>query len=174
MWSPPWLPTRCLQRDGSKLTGIVTYVGEGNGKPLQRTAKTSLLILPAPSCAYSAMPCSQETTTEGQSPLKTNMQRALPSGCYGTVVPHSGLAAKHFRVVGVGVLDEDYRGSIGVVLSNFDKERFEVKKGDQTAQLICEQIFYPEIEDVQILDNTERDSGGFGSTGKKTYAKNRK
>ncbi|KAB0372003.1 hypothetical protein FD755_015795 [Muntiacus reevesi] len=104
--------------------------------------------------------------------VKTNIQIALPSGYYGTTVPHSGLVAKYFRVVGAGVIDADYRGSIGVVLCNFGKERFEVKKGDQTAQLICGQIFYPETEDVQVLDSTERDSGGFGSTGKKTYAQN--
>uniref|UniRef100_A0A2K6FSS7 dUTP diphosphatase n=1 Tax=Propithecus coquereli TaxID=379532 RepID=A0A2K6FSS7_PROCO len=61
---------------------------------------------------------------------------------------------------------EDYRGNVGVVLFNFGKEKFEVKKGDWIAQLICEWIFYPEIEEVQVLDDTERGSGGFGSTGK--------
>ncbi|XP_023979423.1 deoxyuridine 5'-triphosphate nucleotidohydrolase, mitochondrial-like [Physeter macrocephalus] len=100
-------------------------------------------------------------------PVKTDTQIALPSGCYGTVAPRSGLAAKPFIDVGAGVIDEDYRGNVGVVLFNFGKEKFEfeVKKGDQIAQLICEQIFYPEIEEVQVLDDTERGSGGFGSTG---------
>ncbi|XDA73358.1 hypothetical protein R6Z07_021119 [Ovis aries] len=97
--------------------------------------------------------------------VKTDIQIALPSGCYGRVAPHSGLAAKHFIDVGAGVIDEDYRGNVGVVLFNFDKEKFEVKNSDQTAQLICERIFYPETEEVQILDDTERGSGGFGSTG---------
>ena len=73
--------------------------------------------------------------------VKTNIQIALPSGCYGTVVLHSGLVVKHFRVVGAGVIHEDYRGSIGVVLCNFGKERFEVKKGDQTAQLFVNRYF---------------------------------
>ena len=81
------------------------------------------------------------------------------------IAPRSGLAAKHFIDVGAGVIDEDYRGNVGVVLFNFGKEKFEVKKGDQIAQLICERIFYPETEEVQILDGTERGSGGFGSTG---------
>ncbi|XP_062947405.1 deoxyuridine 5'-triphosphate nucleotidohydrolase, mitochondrial isoform X2 [Cynocephalus volans] len=83
--------------------------------------------------------------------VKTDIQIALPSGCYGRVA---------------GVIDEDYRGNVGVVLFNFGKEIFEVKKGDRIAQLICERIFYPEIEEVRILDDTERGSGGFGSTGK--------
>ncbi|XP_046510688.1 deoxyuridine 5'-triphosphate nucleotidohydrolase, mitochondrial isoform X3 [Equus quagga] len=98
--------------------------------------------------------------------VKTDIQIALPSGCYGRVAPRSGLAAKHFIDVGAGVIDEDYRGNVGVVLFNFGKEKFEVKKGDRIAQLICERIFYPEIEEVQVLDVTERGSGGFGSTGK--------
>ncbi|XP_070279486.1 deoxyuridine 5'-triphosphate nucleotidohydrolase, mitochondrial isoform X3 [Myotis yumanensis] len=98
--------------------------------------------------------------------VKTDIQIALPSGCYGRVAPRSGLAAKHFIDVGAGVIDEDYRGNLGVVLFNFGKEKFEVKKGDRIAQLICERIFYPEIEEVQALDDTERGSGGFGSTGK--------
>ncbi|XP_008068153.2 deoxyuridine 5'-triphosphate nucleotidohydrolase, mitochondrial isoform X1 [Carlito syrichta] len=98
--------------------------------------------------------------------VKTDIQIALPSGCYGRVAPRSGLAAKHFIDVGAGVIDEDYRGNVGVVLFNFGKEEFEVKKGDRIAQLICERIFYPEIEEVQVLDDTERGAGGFGSTGK--------
>ncbi|KAM5245235.1 deoxyuridine 5'-triphosphate nucleotidohydrolase, mitochondrial isoform 1-T1 [Hipposideros larvatus] len=98
--------------------------------------------------------------------VKTDIQMALPSGCYGRVAPRSGLAAKYFIDVGAGVIDEDYRGNIGVVLFNFGKEKFEVKKGDRIAQLICERIFYPEIEEVQVLDDTKRGSGGFGSTGK--------
>ncbi|XP_052527910.1 deoxyuridine 5'-triphosphate nucleotidohydrolase, mitochondrial isoform X2 [Tympanuchus pallidicinctus] len=83
--------------------------------------------------------------------VKTDIQIALPAGCYGRVA---------------GVIDEDYRGNVGVVLFNFGKETFEVKKGDRIAQLICERIFYPELEEVQTLDDTERGEGGFGSTGK--------
>ncbi|NXF77212.1 DUT protein, partial [Sclerurus mexicanus] len=98
--------------------------------------------------------------------VKTDIQIALPSGCYGRVAPRSGLAAKHFIDVGAGVIDEDYRGNIGVVLFNFGKETFEVKKGDRIAQLICERIYYPELEEVEALDDTERGEGGFGSTGK--------
>uniref|UniRef100_A0A2K6RLJ6 dUTPase-like domain-containing protein n=1 Tax=Rhinopithecus roxellana TaxID=61622 RepID=A0A2K6RLJ6_RHIRO len=65
-----------------------------------------------------------------------------------------------------GVTDEDYRGNIGVVVFNFGKEKFEVKKGDQIAQLTCERILCAEIEEVQALDDTKRGSGGLGSTGK--------
>lgn len=75
------------------------------------------------------------------------------------------MAAKNFIDVGAGVIDEDYRGNVGVVMFNHADEIFEVKKGDRIAQLICEKIYYPEIEEVTTLSTTERGAGGFGSTG---------
>ncbi|XP_062404843.1 deoxyuridine 5'-triphosphate nucleotidohydrolase, mitochondrial isoform X1 [Sardina pilchardus] len=98
--------------------------------------------------------------------VKTDIQIAIPHGCYGRVAPRSGLAAKHFIDVGAGVVDEDYRGNVGVVLFNFNKESFEVKKGDRIAQLICERICYPDLLELETLDETQRGEGGFGSTGK--------
>nr|XP_056721804.1 deoxyuridine 5'-triphosphate nucleotidohydrolase, mitochondrial [Euleptes europaea] len=113
---------------------------------------------------YSAYDC--EIPPSGKAVVKTDIQISLPSGCYGRVAPRSGLAANHFIDVGAGVIDEDYRGNVGVVLFNFGKETFKVKRGDRIAQLICERIYYPELEEVQVLDDTDRGSGGFGSTGK--------
>ncbi|KAJ8247847.1 hypothetical protein GJAV_G00251190 [Gymnothorax javanicus] len=98
--------------------------------------------------------------------VKTDIQIAVPAGCYGRVAPRSGLAAKYFIDVGAGVVDEDYRGNVGVVLFNFGKEAFEVKKGDRIAQLICEKICYPELEECETLDETARGPDGFGSTGR--------
>uniref|UniRef100_UPI0037E98547 deoxyuridine 5'-triphosphate nucleotidohydrolase, mitochondrial isoform X1 n=1 Tax=Semicossyphus pulcher TaxID=241346 RepID=UPI0037E98547 len=98
--------------------------------------------------------------------VKTDIQIAVPHGCYGRVAPRSGLAAKNFIDVGAGVVDEDYRGNVGVVLFNFSKETFEVKKGDRVAQLVCERICYPDLMEQETLDETERGAGGFGSTGK--------
>ncbi|XP_028984658.1 deoxyuridine 5'-triphosphate nucleotidohydrolase, mitochondrial isoform X2 [Betta splendens] len=97
--------------------------------------------------------------------VKTDIQIAVPHGCYGRVAPRSGLAAKHFIDVGAGVVDEDYRGNLGVVLFNFSKETFEVRKGDRVAQLLCEKICYPDLVEQETLDETDRGAGGFGSTG---------
>ncbi|XP_068169644.1 deoxyuridine 5'-triphosphate nucleotidohydrolase, mitochondrial isoform X2 [Antennarius striatus] len=97
--------------------------------------------------------------------VKTDIQIAVPHGCYGRVAPRSGLAAKNFIDVGAGVVDEDYRGNVGVVLFNFSKDTFHVKKGDRIAQLVCERICYPDLVEQETLDDTERGSGGFGSTG---------
>ncbi|XP_075904827.1 deoxyuridine 5'-triphosphate nucleotidohydrolase, mitochondrial isoform X2 [Nelusetta ayraudi] len=98
--------------------------------------------------------------------VKTDIQIAVPHGCYGRVAPRSGLAAKQFIDVGAGVVDEDYRGNVGVILFNFGKDTFEVKKGDRVAQLVCERICYPDLMEEKSLDDTERGSGGFGSTGR--------
>lgn len=62
-------------------------------------------------------------------------------------------------------MDEDYRGNIGVVLFNHSEAYFPVTKGDRIAQFICERIFYPTLEEVKTLSETERGEGGFGSTG---------
>ncbi|XP_067004769.1 deoxyuridine 5'-triphosphate nucleotidohydrolase [Anabrus simplex] len=102
----------------------------------------------------------------GKGLVLTDLQIQLPTGCYGRIAPRSGLAVKNFIDVGAGVVDEDYRGNVGVVLFNHSSEDFHVAEGDRIAQLICEKIYYPDLEEVQELEDTERGSGGFGSTGK--------
>jgi len=103
---------------------------------------------------------------QGKALISTDIQIKLPEGCYGRVAPRSGLAWKHHLDVGAGVIDEDYRGTVGVVMFNHGPHDYDVKKGDRIAQLICERIFYPELEEVEELDETKRGEGGFGSTDK--------
>lgn len=103
----------------------------------------------------------------GKAIVKTDLQVQVPEGSYGRVAPRSGLAVKNFIDVGAGVVDEDYRGNLGVVLFNHSDTDFEVKHGDRIAQFICERIFYPELEQVDKLDETVRGAAGFGSTGVK-------
>ena len=99
------------------------------------------------------------------------------------MAPRSGLAWKQHIDIGAGVVDEDYRGNVGEVISgmniikvlnevftgvvmfNHADTEFVVKKGDRIAQLVCEKIAYPELEVLETLDSTERGEGGFGSTG---------
>lgn len=97
--------------------------------------------------------------------VKTDIQIEVPTGCYGRVAPRSGLALKNSIDVGAGVIDEDYRGNVGVILFNFSDLDFDVKKGDRIAQLICERIAYPKLVEVDTLTETVRGEGGFGSTG---------
>lgn len=101
----------------------------------------------------------------GKEMVKTDLQIALPSGCYGRVAPRSGLAWKNFIDVGAGVIDEDYRGPVNVILFNFGDQDFTIKRGDRIAQLICEKIEQTDLCEVSELDSTERGQSGFGSTG---------
>jgi dUTP pyrophosphatase len=68
--------------------------------------------------------------------------------------------------VGGGVIDEDYRGNIGVILFNHSKTPFYIYRGVRVAKLICERILYPTVREAQELENTERGTAGFGSTGR--------
>ena len=102
----------------------------------------------------------------GVTVASTDLSIRVPDGTYGRVTPRSGLAAKHHLDVGAGTIDQDYTGNVGVILFNHAQQDYEIKKGDRIAQLICEKIEYPEIEEVSSLNSTERGEKGFGSTGK--------
>lgn len=93
---------------------------------------------------------------------------AIPIGTYGRLAPRSGLAWKNHIDVGAGVIDADYRGEVKVLLFNFSDQDFTVKRGDRIAQLICEVIAVPEVDEIgedEELAATQRGAGGFGSTG---------
>jgi dUTP pyrophosphatase len=97
--------------------------------------------------------------------VSTGIAIVLPPGVYGRVAPRSGLAVKHGIHVGAGVIDPDYTGEVKVVLFNHGDKDFEVEKGDRIAQLVLERCETPPIEEINIVEDTERGSGGFGSTG---------
>jgi dUTP pyrophosphatase len=101
----------------------------------------------------------------GRALVGTGITVVLPQGVYGRVAPRSGLAVKHCINVGAGVIDPDYTGEIKVVLFNHGENDFEIKKGDRIAQLVLERCETPPIEEISIVEDTERGSDGFGSTG---------
>ncbi len=98
--------------------------------------------------------------------FKTGLSFEIPTGMYGRIAPRSGLAFKSGVDVMAGVIDEDYRGEIGVILINLGQESKEFKIGDKIAQIIFE--FYNDLDIVESwnLQSTERGTGGFGSTDK--------
>jgi len=98
--------------------------------------------------------------------IKTNISMEISPGYYGRIAPRSGLAYKNGIDVLAGVIDSDYRGDIGVILYNTDANiDFNVKKGDRIAQIIFEACYIATLNNVENLDNTLRQAGGFGSTG---------
>ena len=101
----------------------------------------------------------------GKAIVKTDIQIHVPEGTYGRIAPRSGLAAHKHIAVGAGVIDRDYRGNIQVILFNHSNEELQINEGDRIAQLICERIACPELEQCEFLPNTRRGSKGLGSTG---------
>jgi dUTP pyrophosphatase len=103
----------------------------------------------------------------GRASVRTGLAVAIPVGFYGRVAPRSGLAVKHGLDVLAGVIDSDYRGEILCALINHGDEPFEIEAGMRIAQLIIESIVLMEPVWSDDLSETERGSGGFGSTGEK-------
>lgn len=98
--------------------------------------------------------------------VPTKIKIAIPDGCCGLLLGRSGLALKHGICLanGVGLIDSDYRGELGVILQNNGGEPFKVKDGMRIAQLVIVQ--YQQMRFKQdSLDDTIRGQGGFGSTG---------
>ena len=92
---------------------------------------------------------------------------SLPENIEGQVRPRSGLAAKHGITVlnTPGTIDSDYRGEIKVILINLGKEDFTISQNDRIAQIVFSNIVKVKFEEIEALDDTERGSEGFGSTG---------
>jgi len=101
----------------------------------------------------------------GKELIFTDLQIQLPDGCYGRIAPRSGLALNHHIDIGGGVIDQDYRGNVGVIIYNHSNTPFVITRGDRIAQLICEKILYPAVAEVQTIDSTVRGADGFGSPG---------
>ena len=110
-----------------------------------------------------------KTIQPGESGLiKTGLFVEIPVGYEIQVRPRSGLAFKNGITVlnSPGTIDADYRGEIGVILINHGNEVFDVKPGDRIGQLVLKQVEQIEWNQVLFLSDTDRGTGGFGSTGK--------
>lgn len=99
--------------------------------------------------------------------ISTGICISLPLGFEAQIRPRSGLALKHGLTLlnTPGTIDADYRGEIQVILINFGKEPFIVKRGDRIAQMVIGKIYQGLIQVVESLEHTKRNDGGFGHTG---------
>jgi dUTP pyrophosphatase len=138
--------------------------GVGLALPAYQTAHAAGLDLLA------AVPEDQPVTLEpGKYALvPTALTIALPPGYEAQVRPRSGLAAKHGVTVlnSPGTIDADYRGEIGVLLINHSATAFTIKRGERIAQMVIAPVTHAELVVAAALSETERGSGGFGSTGR--------
>ena len=101
--------------------------------------------------------------------IKTGLFIELPIGIEAQVRPRSGMASKKGITVlnAPGTVDADYRGEIGVILVNLSNEDFTIENGERVAQLVIAKHERAAWQQVKILTETQRGTGGFGSTGVK-------
>ncbi len=101
--------------------------------------------------------------------VPTGLYIALPHGYEAQMRPRSGLALKRGITLlnTPGTIDADYRGEIGIILINLSAENFVIEDGERIAQMVIARYEQAEWLEVEILDETERGSGGFGHTGNK-------
>ena len=103
----------------------------------------------------------------GRHAVATGFAIAIPDGYEVQVRPRSGLALKH----GItclntpGTIDHDYRGEVKVILANLGTEPFEIRRGERIAQLVPAPVQKAAFREVEMLGETRRGAGGFGSTG---------
>ena len=100
--------------------------------------------------------------------IPTGIAMEVPRGCAGLIYARSGLACKRGLAPAnkVGVVDSDYRGEITVVLHNHGSEAQTVENGERIAQMVITPVLQPPYVVAEALSDTERNQGGFGSTGK--------
>lgn len=142
-----------VRADFSKINYISDFIGDGI-------------------TTYSKVKGYKEITLKsgGRVLIPTGLRFAIPDGYELQVRARSGLALKHGITVaqGVGTLDSDYRGFLGVILLNTSDELFEIKDGDRIAQCVLnkvEQCEWEKVGGVEDLGETVRGEGGFGHTG---------
>ncbi len=99
--------------------------------------------------------------------IPTGFALSVPLGFEVQIRPRSGLALKHGvgLVNSPGTIDSDYRGEVGIIMTNWGPESFTIKRGDRIAQMIISRVFQADLIETEDLDNTSRGQGGFGHTG---------
>lgn len=99
--------------------------------------------------------------------IPTGFALSVPLGYEVQIRPRSGLALKHGvgLVNSPGTIDSDYRGEVGIIMTNWGPEPFAIKRGDRIAQMIISRVFQADLVETDDLDDTSRGQGGFGHTG---------
>ena len=100
--------------------------------------------------------------------IPTGFAIALPQGFEAQIRPRSGLAVKHGigLINSPGTIDTDYRGEIKIAVINLGAKPYTFRRGDRIAQMVIKKVYFARLEIVEELDQTKRNTGGFGHTGK--------
>jgi dUTP pyrophosphatase len=100
--------------------------------------------------------------------IPTGFAIALPEGFEAQIRPRSGLAIKHGigLINSPGTIDTDYRGEIKIAVINLGDKPYTFQRGDRIAQMVIKKVYFARLEIAEELDETTRNTGGFGHTGK--------
>jgi dUTP pyrophosphatase len=100
--------------------------------------------------------------------VPTGLAIALPSGFEAQIRPRSGLAVKHgiSLINSPGTIDADYRGEIKIAVINLGPRSYTLHRGDRIAQMVVQRVYQARLQLVATLDETTRNDGGFGHTGR--------
>ncbi len=100
--------------------------------------------------------------------IPTGFAVAIPDGFEIQIRPRSGLAVNHGigLINSPGTIDADYRGEVKIAVINLGKKKYTVKRGDRIAQMVMKRVYQARLKVVEQLDETHRNSGGFGHTGR--------
>ena len=100
--------------------------------------------------------------------IPTGFAIALPEGFEAQIRPRSGLAIKHGigLINSPGTIDTDYRGEIKIAAINLGAKPYTFRRGDRIAQMVVKKVYFARLEIVEELNQTKRNTGGFGHTGK--------
>ncbi|MFC1515594.1 dUTP diphosphatase [Thermodesulfobacteriota bacterium] len=99
--------------------------------------------------------------------IPTGFAVAIPEGFEGQIRPRSGLAVKHGigLINSPGTIDSDYRGEVMIAVINLGKQAYTFRRGDRIAQMLVKKVYQARLTIVEKLDETRRNTGGFGHTG---------
>jgi dUTP pyrophosphatase len=151
--SPDHVTLRLKRLDGNEDVALPSYETDGaSGLDLRAAVDRELTLHP------------------GEIRLvPTGVAISLPTGYEAQIRPRSGLALKHGvgMVNSPGTIDSDYRGEIGLVLINWSKAPFVIKRGDRIAQMVVTRVSRAEVLEVDRLETTARGESGFGHSGVK-------
>ncbi|MEK7821568.1 MAG: dUTP diphosphatase [Planctomycetota bacterium] len=139
------------RKEGCKDLPLPRYMSEGaSGVDLYAAVETELMLEPQQIRA-----------------IPSGVFVEVPTGYEAQVRARSGLALKNGLAVvnAPGTIDSDYRGEICIILCNLGKEPFNIQRGMRIAQLVFQPVVRAELEEIEELQKTKRNEGGFGHTG---------
>lgn len=152
-----------MDHDGIEIAFRWLDHGRGLEPPRQHSAGAAGMDLAAAVAPDETV----EIAPGGMAMIPTGFAMALPEGYEAQIRPRSGLAAKHGVTVlnSPGTVDADYRGEIKVMLINHGRENFVLRRGERIAQMVVAPVSAVQFVEKEALNDTERGSGGHGSTG---------